>query len=379
MKVEPFKQKDITLPFSDILILVFYTIFLPLFFGFLIISISYQMNTELLFYISLTVISLLIFLIVFFFFYKAYKELRSYAIKVSHVHFQPEWREIIIHLITQVYSVVFLGILLAVFLGRFLIDLSYWQYLGLALILSLGYQVILVILSSNSKSKLLATAQTPVSPEIINHVRENHPNSHLINEFRFADIELASLFLSAGVMTLGWKKNICLISQYFNWKLTDEELIAVLSHEEGHLARHHIRTAYLILGTEGLLRTFRIFIVITALILILNDLPILIFNTFSLIFLMLIILVFLTSTCLVLTQRYRIYLQEIRVDSYGGNLVGHELLANTLKKLPSIIPAPIGSHQLDFLKFRIALLLSTYEYDEETKESNKEENIGKRT
>ena len=165
-------------------------------------------------------------------------------------------------------------------------------------------------------------------------------------------------------MSLGWRKNICLISQYFNWKLTDEELIAVLSHEEGHLARHHIRTAYLILGTEGVLRTFRIFIVLTALVLILNDLPILGFNTFSLIFLMLIILVFLASTCLVLTQRYRVYLQEIRVDSYGGNLVGYEILAKTLKKLPSIIPAPIGSHQLDFLTFRIALLR------EQAKDSN---------
>ncbi|MFX1506622.1 MAG: M48 family metalloprotease [Promethearchaeota archaeon] len=356
MNSERDDKQGISLPISDIILLLFYTVFCPLFVGLIIVYLIYPLNNDLLIYISLTLISLLLFLIMLFFFYKAYMELRSYAIEVSHVHFQPGWRDIVIHIISQLYSVVFLGILLAIFLGGVITDLPPWQYLGLAFILSLGYQVIFVILSSNSKRKLLATAHTPVSPEIVNHVRRNHPNSHLINEFRFAEVELASLFLSAGVMTLGWRKNICLISQYFNWKLTDEEIIAVLSHEEGHLARHHIRTAYLILGTEGLLRSLRIFIVLTALVLILNDLPILTFNTFSLIFLMLVILVFLISTCLVLTRRYRIYLQEIRVDSYGGNLVGHELLANTLKKLPSIIPAPIGGHQLDFLTFRIALL-----------------------
>ncbi|UCG04195.1 MAG: M48 family metalloprotease [Candidatus Heimdallarchaeota archaeon] len=356
MDVEQYTKRGVPLPVSDFLLLAIYALFYPLVFGLLVIGLGYLINNDLLFYISLTVISLGLFLTMLLFFYKSYTELRSHAIEVAHVHFQPSWREVIIHLITQVYSVVFLGILLAIFFGSTIIDLPQWQYLGLALIISLGYQGMFIILSLNSKRKLLATAQTPVSTEIVNHVRQNHPNNHLINEFRFADVELASLFLSAGVMTLGWKKNICLISQYFNWKLTDEELIAVLSHEEGHLARHHIRTAYLILGTEGILRTFRIFIVLNALILILNDLPILAFNTFSLIFLILIILVFLTSTCLVLTQRYRVYLQEIRVDCYGGNLVGHEILANTLKKLPSIIPAPIGSHQLDFLTFRIALL-----------------------
>ncbi|MFW9904788.1 MAG: M48 family metalloprotease, partial [Candidatus Thorarchaeota archaeon] len=281
-------KKGVTLPISDIFLLSIYTIFLPLFAGLIVVYFSNLINNDLLFYVSLTAISLILFLFTLLFFYKSYTELKSYAIKVAYVHFQPSWREIVIHLLSQVYSVVFLGILFAAFLGSGITDLPHWQYLGLALILSLVYQVIFVILSSDSKRKLLATAQTPVSTEIVTHVRQNHPNSHLIHEFRFANVELASLFLSAGVMTLGWNKNICLVSQYFNWKLTDEELIAVLSHEEGHLVRHHIRIAYLILGTEGLLRTFRIFIVITALVLILNDLPILTFNTFSLIFLMLI-------------------------------------------------------------------------------------------
>ena len=356
MNLEKHNQEGIALPISDILLLTIYTVFFPLFISFIVVGLGYQINNDLLFYISLTLISLFLFLVTLLFFYKSYTELKSYAKEVAYVHFQPSWRDFIIHLISQVYSVVVLGILLTIFLGKGITDLPQWQYLGLALFISIGYQVVVVILSLNSKRKLLATAQSPVNAEIVNHVSQNHPNSHLINEFRFAEIELASLFLSAGVMTHGWKKNICIISQYFNWKLSDEELIAVLSHEEGHLARHHIRTAYLITGTEGFLRTFRIFIVLTALTLILNNMPILTFNTLSLIFLILIILVFITSTCLALTRQYRVFLQEIRADSYGGNLVGHELLAKTLKKLPSVIPAPLGRQQQDFLMFRIALL-----------------------
>jgi len=356
MNLERHNQEGVALPISDILLLVVYTVFFPSFIGLIVVVLSSQIKDDLLLYISLTIISLFLFFVTLLIFYKSYTELKSYAMEVAYVHFQPSWRDFIIHLISQIYSVVVLGILFTIFLGSFIIDLQQWQYLGLALFISIGYQVIVVILSLNSKRKLLATAQTPVNAEIVDHVNQNHPNSHLINEFRFAEIELASLFLSAGVMTHGWKKNICLISQYFNWKLSDEELIAVLSHEEGHLARRHIRTSYLITGTEGFLRTFRIFIVFTALILILNNKPILTLNTFSLIFLILIILVFITSTCLALTRHYRVYLQEIRADSYGGNLVGHELLANTLKKLPSVIPAPLGKQQQDFLMFRIALL-----------------------
>ena len=89
---------------------------------------------------------------------------------------------------------------------------------------------------------------------------------------------------------------------------------------------------------------------------ILNGFPIFNFDIFSLIFIILIILVFSTSTCLTLTRQYRVYLQEIRADSYGGDLVGYELLANTLRKLPGVMPAPLGKQQQDFLMFRIALL-----------------------
>ncbi len=356
MDVEQSDQKVVPLPLSDLCLLAIYTLIYPLLVGILVISLGYLINNNILFYISLTVISLFLFFITLIFYYKSYTELRSYAIEVAYVHFQPSWRDIVISLISQVYFIFFQGILLTVILGTISDDLPQWQLLGIALVISLGFQSILVSLSLNSKRKLLATAQTPVKHDIVNQVRQNHPNSHLISKFRFAEIELASLFLSAGVMTLGMWKNICLISQYFKWKLTDEELIAVLSHEEGHLARRHIRTAYLILGTEGFLRTLRVFIILTALMLILNGLPIFVLDTFSLFFSFLIVLVFLTSTFLALTRRYRVYLQEIRADSYGGTLVGYELLASTLKKLPSVIPAPIGKQQLDFLNFRIALL-----------------------
>lgn len=357
MDIQQINRKGVSLPFSDLLLILIYAHFYPLFLGLLFTVLGYFIDDEIIFYLNLIAISLILLVIITIFFYKSYIELRLHAIEVAYVHFQPSWRELVIHLISQVYYVVFLGIILAVVLGSILTEpWPRWMFFGIALIISLGIQSVIVFLSMYSKRHLLATAQLPVKPEIVDHVRQNHPKSDMINEFRFAEIQLASLFLSAGVMTLGWK-NICLVSQYFNWKLTDEELIAVLSHEEGHLARRHIRTAYLILGTEGVLRSLRVFCVITALILVFNDLPILSLDSpFSFIFISLIILVFLSSTCLVFTQRYRIYLQEIRADSYGGFLVGYEMLANTLKKLPSVIPAPISNRQLDFLGFRIALL-----------------------
>ncbi|UCE12480.1 MAG: M48 family metalloprotease, partial [Candidatus Heimdallarchaeota archaeon] len=317
------------------------------------------------YYTSLVIISLIFFIIIGFFFYKSYRELQSYALKAA-THFQPSIRDLIIHLIQQVYYVVFLGIVLVIPLNSIIRDsLPPWVYLGVALIISLGIQTIFVLFAFQSKRQLLATAQIPVQMEIVEYVRQNHPKGHLINEFRFAEIELASLFLSAGVMTLGWSRNICLISQYFNWKLSEEELIAVLSHEEAHLARHHIAKAYLISGTDAILRALRIFCVLTALTLLLNNEPLFALESlFSWIFLLLILLVFFISACLVFIRHYRVYLQEIRADIYGGTLVGYELLANTLKKLPSVIPAPISGRQLDFLRFRISILR------EEAKRSN---------
>ncbi|MFX1247659.1 MAG: M48 family metalloprotease [Promethearchaeota archaeon] len=349
-------NKGVSLPFSDILLISSYALFYPLFLGLIFIVTSFFIDDVIPFYIILLIVSLILLVIIGIFFYKSYKELRLYATEVSYVQFQPSWRDLVIQMIFQIYYIIFLGLILAAFLGSSMTEfLPQWMILSAALIISLGYQGILVFLSMNSKRKLLATAQHPVKPEIVENVKQ-FPNSHLISIFRFADIQLASLFLSAGVMTLGWK-NICLISQYFNWKLTDEELIAVLGHEEGHLARYHIRTAYLIIGTEGFLRTLRIFCIITGLLLVLNNLPLIALNSSSsLIFLFLFVFIFLTSSCLTIIQRYRVYLQEIRADNYGGNLVGYELLANTLKKLPTLIPAPIGTQQMDFLGFRIALL-----------------------
>jgi Zn-dependent protease with chaperone function len=203
------------------------------------------------------------------------------------------------------------------------------------------------------KKELLDTAQESIKPEIADYLEKNHPNSHQISEFRFADIQVASLFLSAGVMTYGYSSHICLISRYFNWKLSDEELISVLSHEEGHIARKHPRKLYIILGTEGILRTLRIFYVLAYIVLV-NE--IYSYVVYAILFFGSAFLLILVSGLLALIQYYRIFIQEIRADKYAAQLVGNIEVADTLKKLPKIIPAPISPGQTDFLGFRISLL-----------------------
>ncbi|MHA2305780.1 MAG: M48 family metalloprotease, partial [Candidatus Hodarchaeales archaeon] len=151
----------------------------------------------------------------------------------------------------------------------------------------------------------------------------------------------------------GISDHICLISRYFNWKLSDEELIAVLGHEEGHIARKHPKKQYLIFGTQGILRTFRIFFVVAYIAMIGEIFSTLFYET---VFFGTAFLAFLVSGLLAIIQQYRMFIQEIRADYYAGQLVGNIVVADTLKKLPSIIPAPITPGQTDFLGFRISLL-----------------------
>ncbi len=348
------------IPLLDWLIIGGYILGTPLVIGTLVLLAGVILNSDFNFLLIILIITFLTFLLVTFYFFEAYKNLHNYASSVSFFHFYPSWRDVIIHLLRQFYLVIFISVILGFLLLDILIrSFNYWIYFGIALTFSLILQCVLVFLAMNSKRKLLATAQESVKDDIIDYIHQNHPNGHLIDEFRFADIQIETLFLSAGVMSYG-RKSICLISRYFNWKLSDKELIAVLSHEEGHIANHHILKSYFHTGIEALLRTFRIFIILLILIFIsksksflevfLTDLPSLI------VVLMLISFIFLSSTFFNLYRRYRSFLGEIRADYYGSDLVGSEILAITLRKLPSLIPSPIGYNQSSFLGFRIALL-----------------------
>jgi Zn-dependent protease with chaperone function len=285
-----------------------------------------------------------------------YLELQKLAIRVGYVHFKPSLKDLVLHLITTLFFIVLTGLILNLtFSSLIYASLPFWQYFLVSLLISLGIQILIVLFNMNAKRKLLATAQEPVKSEIIEYLRNKHPNSHLIHAFRFADIKPASLFLSAGVTTYTWRKNICLISRYFNWKLTDEELIAVLSHEEGHLVSNDIKNSYIISGTEAYYRSLRLFVVFIALVNFLNN-SFILGPIFLLIYTFFSAIILITSACLSFIQQYRIYLQEIKADKYGANLVGNEMLAHTLKRLPKVIPAPINDDPLEFLGFRISLL-----------------------
>ncbi len=352
-------RKGVPLPFSDYFITLSYTVFLPMTAGLFLISI---------FSLLLDIVSVLLFTLIFaliliiitgYFFFTSYRELRFYALKVNYFHFTPSIRDLILFLIRQVYSFVFLGLFLVFILSRILErEYDLWIYLVIAVALSLFFQGVMIILSLNSKRKLLATAQEPVNSDILDKLKVKFSDKGLIHEFRFADVQIPSLFLSAGVMSLG-TKYICLISRFFNWKLSENELAAVLGHEKGHIKRNHIKKQYIIIGFEGLLRSLRYF-------------TILVYFKFYItlrfpeqfLFWICVILIYSASGFLSIATQYRIYLQEIRADLYSGAAFGFKPLAITLQKLPSILPVPISPIQSDFLRFRISLLRS-YEVDKE--------------
>ena len=355
---EPDRSLGVSLPISDILVLILFFFLYPLFAGLSFIFLGVLINNEIHYLLVLNLILLFPFLITSLLFYQSFKSLRTYALEVKYFHFIPSWYEMGLHLIRQVYYVIFVGFILTILLRVFNIEsLEPWGYLGLSLILSLIIQSYFLIKSVKSKQELLSTAQEAVNSKIIDQVEYSHPKSQLIFEYRFADIQLPSLFLSAGVMSYGWRRNICLISRYFNWKLTDEELIAVILHEIGHIANNHIKKSYLIGGTEAFLRLMRIYCVFTGLLLLEQGSTIFTLDLlFSLLFIILIFLVFLSSAFLSIFHYYRIFLAEIRADDYSAMAIGNTILADTLRKLPSAIPSPVSYNQSSFLGFRVAIL-----------------------
>jgi Zn-dependent protease with chaperone function len=287
-----------------------------------------------------------------------FRQLDTYAKKVDYYHFTPSLADFFIHLIKQVYYVLFLGILMSIFV-EFLISgsrIDLTAYLGFSLGISLFLEGILLIIRMRGKIALINTAQEPVNEKIISDLNLKYPESVKISEYRFADIQVPSLFLSAGVTTFGMNSYICLVSRYFNWKLNDKELIAVLLHEVGHVKNNHIKKTYMILGTEVFLRSFRIFIVLIMLLVFYGELEAFKIDLYSFLYLFLIIGVFLASAFMTFFLKYRIYLAEIWADEYSANKVGALELADILRKLPKLIPSPLVYDQSSFLGFRVNLL-----------------------
>jgi Zn-dependent protease with chaperone function len=354
-------EETIKLPVSDWLLIIFYVLILPLILGLFIIGLGLLNDNDWFFFLILLVIQTSFMLIITNAYFKAYKQLREYAFSVKYVHFQPSWRDLALVLIRYVYYVIIIGLILLLLLRPIIIlKLSLWSYFGLMLFASVAIQIYLMSRAMYGKIALINTAREPINEEILNFFKQNHPNSHLITQYRFADIQIPSLFLSAGVMTLG-RSNIALISRYFNWKLSNEELIAVISHELGHLSHNHIIHSYIHEGLGVFFRLLRFFCILSGLAFFAENSSLVqtilsIDPLISLMYIILVLVVFLSSGMFGLFRQYRVLLAEIRADNYGAKLVGYDVLASTLRKLPETIPSPISYNQSSFLGFRIALL-----------------------
>ena len=193
---------------------------------------------------------------------------------------------------------------------------------------------------------------------------------HKINIFAFADIKPASLFLSAGVTNYSFRSKICLVSRYFQWKLSENELLAVIGHEIGHVVHKDMLQNQLILNLQALARALLIYF------LFLNLQPLLGSHSSDLIVIglnfigLLLILTIQILNSFIL--RLRMYNQEILADEYGASLMGNYNLAYTLKKLPNVIPAPVDDSPFEFLGFRTAILFNRAKNLNETDTNIKE-------
>ena len=237
--------------------------------------------------------------------------------------------------------------------------------------ISLIIQLLTAFLINHSKIKLIETAIEPLDQAIVDKMTSKTKDATKIKKFVFADIKPASLFLSAGVTNYSFKSNVCLVSRYFQWKLTEDELIAVLGHEIGHVVHRDMFQSKILVALQAIIRTLLFYFIIIFIQSIFN-LSSVGTNLLSMQFTILILIIF-TQMLLSFSLQLRMFNQEIMADEYGASLIGsYYNLAFTLKKLPKVIPAPVDDHPLNFLGFRIAILNLHAKMNNEVDNSPKE-------
>ncbi|MHA1990840.1 MAG: M48 family metalloprotease [Candidatus Hodarchaeales archaeon] len=356
--------KGIPLPISDWILTFLFLCLYPI----IIISgltITGFFTNDLILIVIIVLITVFTSLLILYKQFLTHQELKYFAEKVRYVHFRPSMKDILLHLFTQIFSFGIQAALLFILIRSFLeIEIDLWGYLVLSGIFTIIIQLVYLVLTQLSKRSLFKTAQEPIPSTVSEQLKKNYPISHKISRYHFTDIKPASLFLSAGVTSSGFKLSLsglkidstCVISRYFQWKLTDDELIAVLSHEQGHVHGKDIRNTYIIIGTDGWLRGikfFSFFLIFAYFQELVNLIGIIL--TILIISILIFSLLFANSAMRALQQN-RVFLMEIRSDEYGSNFVGNNKLADVLKKLPSVIPAPVDDNALGFLGFRVEIL-----------------------
>lgn len=344
-------------------------IFIPFFALFLYIIITTQLtNNES--FIFLTVIILLLLVVIVPYYQSNYKILTKFAIETSYVHFKPSNKDLILGFYGQAFVVIILMVIMLLFLPGLLNSSNNNSILIIAFGIALLLQLFTFILINRSKIKLIETANTLVDPLLIEKINAKTPDVRKIKNFVYADIKPASLFLSAGVTNYSFHSHICLISRYFQLKLTEKELMSVIGHEIGHVVHKDMLQSQLLLNLQAIARFFLIYLLFSNLEILFsnkrNDFYMIVFK-FSLL-VAIIIIQLLASFSLQL----RTFNQEILADEYGASLMGNYNLAYTLKKLPNVMPAPVDDSPFQFLGFRTAILFSRAKQLNEIDESIRE-------
>lgn len=306
---------------------------------------------------QVVLIGIVIFVIVLFIFRyyrKNYQLLHTFATDTAYVHFKPSSKDLILGLYGQLFSILISIVIVLLFLSQEILTISKIDLFILSVVFSFILQIIQVFFMINSKMKLIDTAYEPVSQDLLKQLSEKAKDMNKIKRFYYADIKPASLFLTAGVTDYSFKSNICLISKYFQWKLSDTELLAVLGHEIGHVAHKDMLQSKILIDLQASARAFLFYLLLSIL-----------KNYFSSSALNInlivaevgvLILVILAQLFISFSLQLRMLNQEILADEYGSAIMGNYSLANTLKKLPSVIPAPVDDDPLQFLGFRVAIL-----------------------